>query len=137
MLNIYRFLVETGRADEPAWLREEMQKQNPGAVISRVALERRAPVCEMAQNIFVSIYGAEAGNLALKVLATGGVFIGGGIAPKILQFLKEPMFLEAFWSKGRMTALLKAVPVHVIVNDKTALLGAARVAFFGIRMTRY
>ena len=114
-----------------------MQQQNPGAVISKAALEHRAPVCELAHNIFVSIYGAEAGNLALKVLATAGIFIGGGIAPKILPCLKEPAFLEAFWSKGRMSALLKAVPVHVIVNDKTALLGAARVAFFGIRMSRY
>lgn len=137
LLNIYRFLVETGRGEEPAWLRDEMQKHDPGAVITKMALEHRAPICELAQNIFVSIYGAEAGNLALKVLATGGIFIGGGIGPKILQSLKEPMFLEAFWSKGRMTSLLKAVPVQVIVNDKTALLGAARVAFFGIRMSRY
>jgi glucokinase len=137
LLNIYRFLLETGRADEPDWLRDEMQKKSPGAVISKVALEKRARICEMAHDIFVSIYGAEAGNLALKVLATGGIFIGGGIAPKILPCLKEPAFLEAFWSKGRMTALLKSCPVHVIVNDKTALLGAARVAFFGVRMTRY
>ena len=98
--------------------------------------ERRAPVCELAHNIFVSIDGAEAGHLALKVLATGGIFIGGGIAPKILPCLKEPAFREALWSKGRMSGLLKAVPVPVIVNDKTALLGAARVAFFGIRMSR-
>ncbi|MBM3835988.1 MAG: glucokinase [Verrucomicrobia bacterium] len=129
--NIYKFLVETGRGQEPDWLRDELQKKNPGAVISKVAMERRAPVCEQAHDIFVSIYGAEAGNLALKVLATGGIFLGGGIAPKILPKLQEPGFLEAFWSKGRMTDLLKAVPVHVIVNDKTALLGAARVAFFG------
>lgn len=133
--NIYRFLVETGRCEEPAWLREEMEKKDPGSVISKMALERRSPLCEMAHNIFVSVYGAEAGNLALKVLATGGIFIGGGIAPKILPSLKQPAFLESFWSKGRMADLLKSVPVHVIVNDKTALLGAARVAFFGVRMS--
>jgi glucokinase len=135
--NIYRFLLETGRAQEPAWLRDELQQKNPGGVISKAALERSAPICEQALDIFVSIYGAEAGNLALKVLATGGVFLGGGIAPKILPKLKEPAFLEAFWAKGRMTDLLKDVPVHVIVNDKTALLGAARVAFFGVRMSRW
>jgi glucokinase len=135
--NIYKFLVATGRGEEPPWLREELQRKDPGAVISKVALERRAPVCEQALDIFVSIYGAEAGNLALKVLATGGIFVGGGIAPKILPKLKEPAFLEAFRAKGRMTELLKAVPIHVIVNDKTALLGAARVAFFGIRMGRW
>jgi glucokinase len=135
--NIYRFLVETGRGQEPPWLRDELHQKDPSAVISKVALERRAPVCEQALDMFVSIYGAEAGNLALKVLATGGIFIGGGIAPKILPKLKEPAFLEAFRAKGRMTDLLKDVPVHVIVNDKTALLGAARVAFFGIRMGRW
>lgn len=137
LYNIYRFLVDTGRCEEPEWLRDEIQKKNPGAVITKAALERRARVCELAHEIFVSVYGAEAGNLALKVLATGGIFLGGGIAPKILPLLQQPGFLEAFWSKGRMTELLKRVPVSVIVNDKTALLGAARVAFFGIRMSRW
>jgi glucokinase len=135
--NIYRFLVETGRVEEPLWLKNELQQKNPSAVISKLALESRVPACEQALDIFVSIYGAEAGNLALKVLATGGIFIGGGIAPKILPKLKEPAFLDAFWSKGRMKDLLKDVPVHVIINDKTALLGAARVAFFGVRMDRW
>ncbi len=135
--NIYKFLIETGRGDEPAWLRDELQQKNPSAVISKAALECRAPVCEQALDMFVSIYGAETGNLALKVLATGGIFIGGGIAPKILSKLKGAAFIEAFWAKGRMTELLKGVPIHVIVNDKTALLGAARVAFFGIRMSRW
>jgi glucokinase len=133
--NIYRFLVDTGRFKEPKWLRDEMRKHDPSALISKLALECRSAICERAQEIFVSIYGAEAGNLALKLLATGGIFLGGGIAPKILPKLKEPRFLQAFWSKGRMSDLLKTVPVRVITNDKTALLGAARVAFFGIRMT--
>lgn len=133
--NIYKFLVETGRCKEPKWLRDEFRGQNPGAVISKMALERRSPICERAHDIFVSVYGAEAGNLALKLLATGGIFLGGGIAPKILPKLKERAFLEAFWSKGRMSVLLKSIPVRVITNDKTALLGAARVAFFGIRMS--
>ena len=135
MQNIYRFLVESGRCEEPAWLRDEMQKTDPGGVITKMALEHRSPLCELAHDLFVSVYGVEAGNLALKVLATAGIFLGGGIAPKILPKLKEPAFLEAFWSKGRMSGLLKAVPIRVIVNDKTALLGAARVAFFGVRMS--
>jgi glucokinase len=79
-------------------------------------------------DLFVSLYGAEAGNLALKVLATGGVFLGGGIAPKIIRKLQDPIFLTAFTAKGRMKPLLQAIPVRVILNDKTALLGAARFA---------
>jgi glucokinase len=81
--------------------------------------------------MFVSIYGAEAGNLALKFKATGGVFVGGGIAPKIIKKLKLPTFMEAFKMKGRMRRLLEAIPVRVILNDKAALLGAARRAAFG------
>jgi glucokinase len=79
-------------------------------------------------DLFVEIYGAAAGNLALKFLALAGVFVGGGIAPKILPKLKEPRFVEAFWDKGRLRALVEQIPVRVILNDKTALLGAAHVA---------
>jgi glucokinase len=81
-----------------------------------------------ALELFVSLYGAEAGNLALKVLATHGVYVGGGIAPKILPKLRERAFRESFLTKGRMRPLLEAIPVRVILNDKTALLGAARCA---------
>jgi glucokinase len=77
-------------------------------------------------DLFVAVYGAEAGNLALKVLATGGVYLGGGIAPKILPRLRGPAFLEAFTAKGRMRDLLGAIPVRVVLNDRAALLGAAR-----------
>lgn len=126
--NIYQFLVETGRSREPQWLAQEMAGRNPSAVISNAAMQGRAEICVQALNLFVSIYGAEAGNLALKILATGGVFLGGGIAPKILQKLRDPLFLDAFTDKGRMTKLLREIPVKVILNDKTALLGAARVA---------
>ena len=76
----------------------------------------------------MSILGAEAGNLALKMFATGGVFIGGGIAPKILPKLKEPTFMRSFTAKGKLKALVRSIPVHAILNDKTALLGAARFA---------
>jgi glucokinase len=87
-----------------------------------------------ALNLFVSLYGAEAGNLALKVMAAGGVFIGGGIAPKILPKLQEPFLLEAFFAKGRVRPLLKAMPVRVIINPKTALFGAARFVTIRGRM---
>ncbi|MGD0266490.1 MAG: glucokinase, partial [Candidatus Methylomirabilota bacterium] len=85
-------------------------------------------LCAQALDLFVWLYGAEAGNLALKVMATGGVFLGGGIAPRIIRKLEEPAFLNAFTAKGRMKPLLQAMPVRVILNDKTALLGAARFA---------
>lgn len=134
--NIYRFLIEYGCGQEPEWLREAIANGNPGAEISRAAMERGVEICQTALDRFVSIYGAEAGNIALQMLATGGVFIGGGIAPKILDELKKPHFMEAFLAKGRMRPLLEGVPVKVIVNDMTALHGAARVALFGVRMKR-
>jgi glucokinase len=128
LLNIYRFLRDTGRGEEPSWLAEAMRQGDPAAVISEMALAGKVGLCIQALDVFVSIYGAEAGNLALKVMATGGVFVGGGIAPKILSKLREPLFLEAFGAKGRMKPLLLAMPVRIILNDKTALLGAARCA---------
>jgi glucokinase len=128
LLNIYGFLRDTGRGEEPAWLAEQMRQQDPGAVISQAAMSGKSELCVQALDLFVSLYGAEAGNLALKVLATGGVYLGGGIAPKILNKLKDPIFLNAFTAKGRLKPLLQATPVRVILNDKTALLGAARCA---------
>lgn len=128
LLNIYRFLRDSVHGEEPAWLAERMRHEDPGAVISQAALSRKSELCAQALDLFVSLYGAEAGNLALKVMATGGVFLGGGIAPKIVQKLMEPVFLNAFTAKGRMKSLLQVIPVRVILNDKTALLGAARFA---------
>jgi len=128
LLEIYRFLRDSGRGEEPEWLKQEMLQQDPSAAISKAALEARSELCQQALDLFVSIYGAEAGNLALKFKATGGVFVGGGIAPKIVEKLKGPTFMEAFKAKGRMRRLLEAIPVRVIMNDKTALLGAARRA---------
>jgi glucokinase len=86
------------------------------------------PLCSQALDLFVSLYGAEAGNLALRTLATGGVYIGGGIAPKIIDRLQGPAFMLAFTAKGRLSPLLETIPVRVILNDRTALLGAARCA---------
>ncbi len=88
----------------------------------------RAPLAEQALDLWVSIYGAEAGNLALKLMATGGIYLGGGIAPKVISKLAGPLFMQAFVSKGRMQALLESIPVSVITNDKIALFGAARYA---------
>jgi glucokinase len=127
--NIYRFLRDTGRGEEPAWLAEQMRGKDPSPIISKTALERKCPLCEQALDVFVSIYGAAAGNLALKLMATGGLFVGGGIAPKILEKLKDSTFMKAFIAKGRMTSLVAAVPVRVISNDRTALLGAGYYAF--------
>jgi glucokinase len=128
LYNIYQFLRDTGRGEEPTWLAEELRQGDPSAAISRAALSGRSALCVQALDLFVSFYGSEAGNLALKVMATGGVYVGGGIAPKILPKLQEPLFMEAFLAKGRMRPLLAAMPVRVILNDKTPLLGAARSA---------
>lgn len=128
LVNVYRFLVDTGRGSEAKWLREEMQHSDPAAAVSKAAVEGKCAVCEQALDLFVSVYGAEAGNLALKSLATGGVFLSGGIAPKLLAKLTGPLFMQAFVSKGRLQPLLEAIPVKVITNDQTALLGAARYA---------
>jgi len=126
--NIYEFLRQSGRGDEEPWLTEEMKRDDPSAVISRHALNGTSPLCELAVNIFVEIYGAAAGNLALKILAVSGVYVGGGIAPKILPKLREPRFLEAFRDKGRLRPLMETIPVRVVLNEKTALLGAGHVA---------
>jgi glucokinase len=128
LLNIYKFLRDTGRGAEPPWLAEEMKQKDPSAVISRAGLEGRSELCANALEMFVSLYGSEASNLSLKMIATGGVYLGGGIAPKILPKLNSPAFRDAFLGKGRMKELLATIPIRVILNDKTALRGAARRA---------
>lgn len=130
--NIYRFLRDTGRGDEEPWLTEALLAGDRPAVISGAGLSKKSRICVQALDMFVSIYGAETGNVALKFLASGGVFLGGGIAPKILSKLQEPIFTDAFLKKGRLRPFLEAVPVRVILNDKTALLGAARRGFLSI-----
>ena len=125
LVGLYRFLRDTGRGEEPDWLAQRLASEDPAAVISAAALENRSELCALALDRFVSLYGAEAGNLALKLLATGGVYLGGGIAPKILPKLREKAFLESFLAKGRYRKLLESVPVRVILNQRTALLGAA------------
>ncbi|MGV8075199.1 MAG: glucokinase [Syntrophobacteraceae bacterium] len=130
LFHLYQFLRDTGKGEEPSWLAEQMRRDDPAPIISRLGMEGKSPLCVQALDLFVSLYGAEAGNLALKVMATGGVYLGGGIAPKIVSKLKEPEFMNAFTAKGRMRPLLQDMPVRVIMNPKTALFGAARHAAF-------
>ncbi len=128
LFEVYQFLHHTGRGEEDPSLTEVLYQQAHPAPIVRAALDGRSGRCSDALDLFVSLYGAEAGNLALKAMARGGLFVGGGIAPRIIDRLKQPTFLEAFAAKGRMKGLLQSMPVHVIVNDKAGLLGAARRA---------
>jgi glucokinase len=130
LVNVYEFLKNIGTSEEPPWLAEELRDGDAAPIISQCALDEKSPLCLQALELFVSLYGAEAGNLALKLMATGGVYLGGGIAPKIIAKLKEPEFMNAFTAKGRMRPLLQDIPVRVIMNPKTALLGAARHAAF-------
>jgi glucokinase len=126
--NIYRFLRDVQGLAEPGWLADALRSEAPAPVISEAGLERRAEICIRALDLFVAIYGAEAGNLALRMLATGGVYVGGGIAPRILPALRGRTFLDAFAAKGRLRPLLEAVPVRVVLNERAALFGAARRA---------
>jgi glucokinase len=128
ILNIYNFLKDSGRYCEPVWMRERLAVGDPGAVISEAALAKEAEICVQALDLFVSAYGAEAGNLALRAKALGGIFVGGGIAPKILSKLTDGEFMRAFAAKGRYADLLARVPVHIILNDEAALRGAAAYA---------
>jgi glucokinase len=130
LVNVFEFLRDTGKGKPPDWLAAEMVESDAAAAISQAAMSGQCSICERALEIFVSVFGAEAGNLALKLKATGGVFVAGGIAPKILPKLATPAFLEAFLSKGRLRHLMEIMPIQVITNDKLALLGAARCAQF-------
>lgn len=126
--NIYTYLKDSGYAEEPAWMAGELAAaDDPTPVIVNAALDSERPceLCVATLDVFVSILGAEAGNLALKVLATGGVYVGGGIPPRILSILEHGPFMESFRSKGRFSDLMSRMPVHVILNPKVALLGAA------------
>jgi len=126
--DVYRFAREASGVAEPDWLSARLAAEDPSAVVSQVAQEAKDPVCERALALFASLYGAEAGNLALKVLALGGIFVGGGIAPKILAALQAGSFLESFAAKGRFRGLLERIPVRVATNPAAPLLGAAHRA---------
>ena len=128
LYNIYRFLLSIGGTPEADWLRSRMESGDPSAVIAEAALDHRDPRAVQALDMFVSIYGAEAGNLALKALAVEGVLIGGGIAPKIRAKLEDGTFMSAFRDKGRLSEMVAAIPVHLVLEPRAALLGAAAVA---------
>jgi glucokinase len=128
LTNIYDFLSEVRGMEVPKWLAQRMATEDPNAVITESALAAKSEICEKALDMFVSAYGAEAGNLALKILSVGGVYVGGGIAPKILEKLKDGTFLKAFTDKGRLSQLLINMPVRIVLESRAALLGAAAYA---------
>jgi glucokinase len=129
--NIYRFLKEDQRLEEPQWLADRLTAaQDASAEISQAALRGEAEICVKALDLFVSIYGAEAGNLALRAKSVRGLYVGGGIAPKILVKLKDGSFMRGYLDKGRYTDLLASTPVQVVLNDQAALRGAAYYAAF-------
>jgi glucokinase len=128
LATIYDFLSQVKHYQPSPEVAARFERQDKSSVISSAALSGECKLSVRALDLFTAIYGATAGNLALMLKATGGMYLGGGIAPKILAKLKEGTFIKAFLSKGRLSSLLEAVPVRVIMNDKTALLGAARVA---------
>jgi glucokinase len=125
--NIYEFLRDT-KKNEPTWLAEKIKTGDPAAIIAEAGLRGQAEIAVQALDMFATIYGAEAGNLALKALALSGLYVGGGVAPKLIAKLKDGMFMKAFSDKGRYKKLLSSIPVRVIMNPKAALLGAASVA---------
>jgi glucokinase len=124
--NVYAFFKESRKMSEPDWLRQSLAAAtDPTRIIVQSALDDQIEICVATLKLFVAILGSEAGNLALKVLATGGVYLGGGIPPRILAYLKEETFLHRFTNKGRFAELLRDVPVRVILNPDAALIGAA------------
>jgi glucokinase len=125
LVNVHNFLRAYRSVAVPSWLSDEMEAGDTAAAISRAAMQEQDALCVEALDLFVKLYGAEAGNHALKIMAAGGVYVGGGIAPKILDKLKGSLFMEGFLAKGRMRHLLEAMPVRVILNDRTALYGPA------------
>lgn len=128
LVNVYEFLRDSAGEKESPALAATMQQHDPAATISHAALAGTDRLAEKTLDLWIAIYGAEASNLALKTMATGGLFLAGGISPKILPKLKSPLFMQAFLEKGRMRPLVESMPVHVVTNEKAGLLGAARCA---------
>lgn len=126
LFNLYQFLTDAKKFDdEPEWLSKRIQREDPASVISETAKQKRNRLCVKALDMFTSIYGAAAANLALQVMAVGGVYLGGGIAPKIIWKLKDGTFMKAFKNRGRLSEIIAQIPVKVILNEMAALLGAA------------
>jgi glucokinase len=128
LINIYNFLKDTGVVAEPPEMKKRMAEENPAAVISAAGQSGEFAICVQALDIFAAILGAQAGNLALTMLTTGGVYLGGGIPPKIVQKLIDGIVVKAYLSKGRLSDFVKAIPLYVIRDDHAALLGSAHLA---------
>ena len=127
--NIYTFLRDQKHMEEPAWLRHRIDNEDPNAVIGEVGEEPgKSELCAKTLEMFAAAYGAEAGNMMLKVLATGGIYLGGGIAPRMLKTMRGGAFMQAFADKGRLSDLLVHTPVHIILESRAALMGAAAYA---------
>jgi glucokinase len=125
--SIYEFLRDTKKEQEPDWLKDQLATASDApALISQLALEKKASICEKTLEIFVGVYGSQTGDCALTFMTTGGMFIGGSIAAKILPLMKAPIFMQSFLAKGRMQGLLNDIPVKIVLNDNSGMLGAAR-----------
>jgi glucokinase len=128
LIRIFEFMKERDHATEPDWLAEEFEQEDPASVISHNGLSKKFKPCQQALEMFVSVYGAVAGNLVLQMMTRGGVILGGGIAPEVLPLLKSDLFLEAFRDKGKFRDFMTQVPVKVVMNKRAPLLGAAYFA---------
>ena len=131
IFDIYRFLCDVKKRPAEDWLEEAFSKEDPSAVISQSALEEKDPVCIETMELFVRYLARESCNLVLKMKATGGLFLGGGIPPKITSLLQQNVFYDNFLDCDRMQHLVKKVPIKIILNNKTALLGAAYYGAYG------
>ena len=124
--NLYDYVCDRGRYEEPDWLRQELAgAKDPTPTIVNAALERKAQICVATLDLFVRILGGVVGNMALKIFATGGLYLGGGIPPRILQRLQKPDFIDAICFKGRFRDWVANIPVYVVLDAKAALHGAA------------
>lgn len=128
LADVYRYLAQASPKKVQQFVDAEMKREDPAAVVTRHALAGDDVLCGQAVALFVSVLGAVAGNLALIAVATGGVYVTGGIAPRIVPMLREPGFLQAFHDQGRLSTLVARAPVHVVTNTKVGLLGAAGYA---------
>jgi glucokinase len=128
MQNIYAYLRDVEKMEEAPWLRERMQSEDPNKAIGECGMDGSSALCAETLKMFASAYGAETGNVALKVLAVGGVYLGGGIAPKARPALEAGGFMQAFLDKGRLSSVLAAMPVRIILDETCALKGAAAYA---------
>ncbi len=128
LVRLFDFFRQRYKQPEPDWLKDEFQVKDPASVISQSGMMKTFRACESALDMFVSVYGAAAGNLALQIMGRGGIYLGGGIAPRILPLLKSDLFLSAFRDKGRFREFMTAIPVKVIMNERASLMGAAYFA---------